>query len=46
MDSSTVGNLKIDVIEWKKSAVDDKIILFIIEIKKRDGDKWQIEKRY
>lgn len=34
------------MIEWKRSAVDDKIILFIIEVKKRDGDKWQIEKRY
>lgn len=32
--------------EWKRSALDEKVILYIVQITKRDNESWTLEKRY
>lgn len=45
MEGMHVGNLQLCIKEWKKSAMDQSVIIYVIEITKRE-EKWSVEKRY
>lgn len=40
------GNISISVVEWKISAIDKNVTNYVIEVSKRDLDKWVLEKRF
>lgn len=39
-------SIKVEVKEYKESAIDAKVKIYVVEVIKRDGEKWTVEKRY
>lgn len=40
------ASFKVEISEWKPSAIDPNVIYYIVEILKYNQDKWTVEKRY
>lgn len=42
----TTGNISIEVPEWKKSSLDEKVVMYVVKVTKKGTNDWLLEYRY